>query len=223
MPGLQLDHLVIAAHTLEDGVDWCGTLFGVRPAGGGEHVFMGTHNRVFAISSDSFPLAYLEIIAIAPALPAPTRPRWFDLDDGAMQQRLKTKGPQLVAWAARGEDIGPLAAAMRDAGTDVGGVMDAERMTPTGLLRWRIALRVDGQRPCGGAAPVLIEWNARHPTDGMTGSGVRLESLQVGVAAPDRLLPAPVQQASAPDAAPLVATFATPRGRVTLQAPEWKG
>jgi hypothetical protein len=68
-----IDHLVIAADSLEQGADWRAT-FGVQPSGGGKHPLMGTHNRVIAISSESFPDCYLEVIAIDPNAPAPGRP-----------------------------------------------------------------------------------------------------------------------------------------------------
>jgi len=50
-----IDHLVIAADSLEQGADWRAATFGVQPAGGGNHPLMGTHNRVIAISSERIP------------------------------------------------------------------------------------------------------------------------------------------------------------------------
>lgn len=217
-PPLALDHLVIAARTLDAGVDWCDATLGLRPTAGGQHVFMGTHNRVFNVSSPRFPRSYLEIIAVDPSLSAPSHPRWFDLDDAPLQQRLRDEGPQVVHWVARCADIHAARAAMAAAGVDAGDVTDAERVTPNGLLRWRIALRADGRRPRGGAAPTLIEWGDRHPTDAMAASGVQLESLCVGIEVLDALLPAAVQRDVAPSAPPLRAVLATPRGRVTLNA-----
>ncbi len=69
----QLDHLVMAAHTLEQGVAWCEAVLGATPAAGGKHVGMGTHNRLLSIGSVAFPQAYLEIIAIDPEAPPPGR------------------------------------------------------------------------------------------------------------------------------------------------------
>ena len=60
----KLDHLVIMAHTLDEGVAWCEATLGVTPASGGEHPLMGTHNRLLRIDSAEFPSAYLELIAI---------------------------------------------------------------------------------------------------------------------------------------------------------------
>ena len=48
---LQLDHLVIGAATLAEGAAWCERVFGITPAAGGQHAFMGTHNLRFSIAS----------------------------------------------------------------------------------------------------------------------------------------------------------------------------
>ena len=213
---LALDHLVIAARTLDEGVDWCDATLGLRPVAGGQHLFMGTHNRVFDVSSARFPRSYAEIIAVDPSLPAPAHPRWFDLDDSALQQHL-AHGPQLVHWVARvdGDDIDTACAAMRGAGVDCGDVTSAER----GTLRWRITVRADGRRALAGAAPALIEWADAHPTDALAASGVRLEALRVAAPVLSEWLPAAIRCDAVP---PLVAVFATPRGTVTLTTPLMK-
>ena len=56
-----LDHLVVIAPTLADGVAWCESTLGVTPGPGGEHPLMGTHNRLIHISSPTHPRAYLEV------------------------------------------------------------------------------------------------------------------------------------------------------------------
>ena len=216
-----VDHLVVAARTLAEGVAWCEATLGVRATAGGQHVFMGTHNRVIDVSSPRFPRSYLEIIAIDPDLPAPPRARWFDLDDAALQRQLQ-RAPQLVHWVARCDDIDAACAATRAAGIDAGDVMDAERMTPTGLLRWRIALRADGRRPLAGAAPTWIQWGDRHPTDDLAASGVTLESVCVDTRGVTVLLPSAVQRIGLPAGAALSAVLATPNGRVTLSSPASK-
>ena len=81
----RLDHLVVAAASLEQGAAWCEATLGVVPGPGGVHATMGTHNRLLRIATEAFPDAYLEIIAIDPAAPAPGRPRWFGLDDPVLQ------------------------------------------------------------------------------------------------------------------------------------------
>jgi hypothetical protein len=68
----QLDHLVIAARTLTDAVDWCAETLGVVPGPGGSHPLMGTHNRLIPIGSQDYPNAYLELIAIDPSATQPS-------------------------------------------------------------------------------------------------------------------------------------------------------
>lgn len=69
LPGV--DHLVVLTPDLATGVAWCERTLGISPTAGGEHPLMGTHNRIFNISSPTHPRTYLEIIAINPgATPA---------------------------------------------------------------------------------------------------------------------------------------------------------
>ncbi len=214
---LALDHLVLAARTLDEGVAWCEATLGLRPEAGGQHLFMGTHNRVFGIPSEAFPKAYFEIIAIDPTLPAPKRARWFGLDEPALQRALAS-GPQLVAWAARCDDIVTTHATLMAAGIDCGVVEPAERATPRGVLRWKISLRADGRRLLGGAAPVLIEWGQVHPTDAMPPSGVALKAISLGgwPAALAPTLPPHTERSGAAGAPPISVELVCPRGLVTL-------
>ena len=103
-PAVVLDHLIIAAATLEQGCDYVASGLGVRPQPGGKHVAMGTHNALLRLG----PRTYLEVIAIDPAGVAPARPRWFDLDDVRMRAAL-AEGPRLVHFVARTDDIEALA------------------------------------------------------------------------------------------------------------------
>jgi len=222
---LALDHLVIAARTLGEGLDWCEATLGLRPEAGGRHAFMGTHNRVFPVHSAAFPRAYAEIIAIDPDAAAPTQhARWFDLDAPAMRRTLAADGPQLVHWVARCVDIAATHAALRAADVDCGELQAAERMTPQGLLRWRIGVRADGRRALAGAAPTLIEWGDAHPTDSMPPSGVALRVMRVAdwPAPLAALLPPAVEHDGHAGASPIHIELTTPRGAVTLRSPRPK-
>lgn len=213
-----LDHLVIAARTLDEGVAWCEATLGVTPAAGGRHALMSTHNRLFSIASPAAPRAYGEIIAIDPDAPDPGRARWFDLDSPEMHRRL-AGGPQLIHWVLRCDDIEARCERLRHAGVDRGEVTAAQRQTPQGLLQWRISVRADGARLFDGALPTLIQWGARHPSDTLPDAGVRLDRLQV----------AGLPQSLVPDCAadgvvfvvrdtPLCAYMSTPLGPVSLRA-----
>jgi hypothetical protein len=168
----RVDHLVVAARTLDEGAAWCRTTLGVEPLPGGRHALMGTHNRLVPIASERFRRTYLEIIAVDPAAPPPGRARWFGLDTIDLDS-----GPRLIALVARTADLSGRLAALRAAGIDGDRALEASRDTPAGPLRWRIAVRDDGALACDGAMPVLIEWGERHPADAMPPCGVRLASL----------------------------------------------
>ena len=177
-----LDHLVVMASKLEQGVAWCQTALGVTPGPGGEHPLMGTHNRLLKFNTADGSHAYLEIIAINPvATPAiDTRARrWFDMDDLEARGRVERCGPQLTHWVARVPDISASIAALAALGIDRGDVLKASRQTPNGLLEWHISVRPDGQRLFDGCLPTLIQWGRTHPTDAMPDSGVTLRSFRI--------------------------------------------
>lgn len=224
-PATALDHLVVMADSLAQGVAWCEATLGVTPAPGGAHALFGTHNRLLAIGSPAWPQAYLEIIAIDPAAaPGPVRRRWFDMDDAPLQALVRAQGPRLIHWVARVPDLAAATAAWAAQGLDAGECLAASRMTPRGLLQWQIAVRADGRRPMDGCAPTLIEWGAVHPADSLPASGVALQSLALRhpqAAALQGALAAigapgiPVDAAAAPA---IQARLATPRGVVSLDA-----
>ncbi len=216
---IQLDHLVLAARSLADGVAWCEATLGIVPGPGGEHAFMGTHNRLFGIGSAAFPRSYFEIIAIDPNAAPPARPRWFDLDDAGVQRAL-ADGPRLIHWVARCDNVHASVATLRAAGIDRGEVLQAERNTPRGLLRWQITLRGDGQRLFGGALPTLIQWGEVHPTDTLPPSGVALTQVTLcGLpASVVPMLPEGVRAEPGAAGSALSVTLSTPRGPITLHS-----
>jgi hypothetical protein len=162
----ELDHLVVAAATLEQGEDYLASVLGVRPQRGGKHVAMGTHNSVLKLGRG----AYLELIAIDPEGKAPTRPRWFAMDTSAMREAL-SQSPRLIHWVARTDDI---ELSRRASPIDLGPAHSVER----GTLRWRITIPDDGHLPGDGLVPTLIQWDvADHPADAMPDSGISLSAL----------------------------------------------
>ena len=223
-----IDHLVIAAHTLDEGVAWCEATLGVTPGPGGEHPLMGTHNRLISIATEAFPLAYLEVIAIDPAK-KPTRAaglhRWFDLDDAALQAELTQHGPRLIHFVARVADASAALHALSSGAVPVdrGPLVEASRDTAAGRLDWKISVRDDGQRLFYGALPTVIEWGPVHPADAMPPSGVTLTGLHATHPRPEMLQAAhaALGLAQVPvEAGPpnLLAVLQTPRGPVTLES-----
>lgn len=208
---LALDHLVVAAASLEGGVAWIEEQLGVRASAGGKHVAMGTHNALVSLG----PGAYLEVIAIDPAGTAPARPRWYDLDEPRMRAQL-AESPTLIHWAARTHDIEADAARCP---TAQGDIVEMRR----GDFHWRLTVPDDGRLPGRGLVPTLIQWTGRHPADALPDAGLRLAAL-----AGEHPEPAPVRNALAAlglsdmlkvtygRAPRLAAMLRTPRGIVTL-------
>ncbi|MDN3919602.1 VOC family protein [Roseateles violae] len=172
---MELDHLVVGAATLDEGIAWCERVLGVTPAPGGRHALMGTHNRLLNISAPAYPRTYLEIIAIDPEAPGPQgRARWFDLDQPALQAALRERGPGLIHWVSRVASLDASLAQWQGEGIDGGEPVAASR----GSLSWRIALRPDGRRLRREGLPLLIEWGAAHPSDTLPACGVQLLSFE---------------------------------------------
>ena len=223
-----VDHLVVFAADLAGGVDWCQRTLGITPTAGGEHPLMGTHNRIFNISSPRHPRAYLEIIAInsvaTSALPAGAR-RWFDMDDATLQQQVAQHGPQLIHWVASVPEVAASHAALAAQDIERGAIITASRPTPNGLLQWQITVREDGLRLMDGCLPTLIQWGATHPCDSLPASGVQLQQLTLQhpqaatlSAACEAIGVASHVAITAGDAPQLTAQLTTPRGPVTLSS-----
>ena len=241
----QIDHIVVVAHTLEQGVAWCEATLGITPEAGGDHPQFGTHNRLFKVATPSFPLAYFEIIAIKKAASQAANTttigqkstknevknsRWFDMDDAALQAAV-AKEPRLVHFVVNTDDIQAGRAALKAIGIDRGAAVEASRPTRKGRLEWKITVRDDGQRLFSGALPSLIQWGKSgaeeplrlHPRNTLPRSGVSLQSVAVTSPTPEKLQ-------AAYDAmgltgvtltegdADITVTLKTPKGLVELQS-----
>ena len=223
-----VDHLVVLAADLASGVDWCERKLGITPTAGGEHPLMGTHNRIFNISSPAHPRAYLEIIAINPGAPkaiSTSARRWFDMDDANLQAEVAQHGPQLIHWVASVPDVAAACTALSALDMDRGAVITASRPTPRGLLQWQITVRGDGARLMDGCLPTLIQWGAAHPCDSLPASGVQLQRLALQHPQPATLQAAcdaigvgPRVAVAAGNAPGLTGQLTTPLGAVTLSS-----
>lgn len=173
---LSIDHLVIAARTLEEGARFVSSRLGCDMTEGGAHVLMRTHNRLLNLWGG----VYLEVIAIDPAAAhtEPPRPRLFSLDDPAMQKRLEA-GPQLVHWVARMDRPKSLSRYQSQYPSRIPPVIEMAR----GDNKWHLSVADNGAFPAwqgagDGLLPSLIQWeSSRHPGTLLPETGIALKSL----------------------------------------------
>lgn len=159
---LSLDHIVIAAPSLAEGVAYVRDLTGIDMPKGGEHPQMGTHNHLVRLGTAEF----LEVIAVNPDAPAPSRPRWFGLDHPVQK-------PRLAHWVTRCADMATTRPHLPD---DLGPAIPLTR----GALSWLLTVPDDGHLPMQGAAPSLLEWQANPlPPTQMQGADATLEALTI--------------------------------------------
>jgi len=227
---LRLDHLVVSARTLDEGVQYVADILGVEPAGGGAHPLMRTHNRLLNLWGG----AYLEVIAFDPHADlgreatetAAPRPRLFALDDPATHARLEN-GPYLSHWVARVDRPKHLPTWQAQYPQRIPPIVPLTR----GDFAWGLSVPEDGAFPAwqgagDGVLPSLIQWDtARHPSTVLPETGIALKALKGvhpqadTVAAQLRWLGAAhlidVQATDGPAA--LVAEFETPSGLRTLK------
>lgn len=219
MERCELDHLVIAANSLDAGVAWVQARLGAVPVAGGRHEAMGTHNALLRLG----PRCYLEVIAPDPDGEAPARPRWFSLDDPAMRSRLAVS-PALVTWVVRTPSLAAACARVPALGDIVPMARNA--------YRWKISVPENGALAWGGVLPTAIQWEPgdaggpSHPCDALPDSGCELVQLRLShpaavlgtaglvalfrelrIAGPVDLRPGPVE---------LAATIRSPHGDVVL-------
>lgn len=213
----ELDHIVVAAKSLDAGRAWARDALGVDPVGGGKHPGLATHNALLKLNGNR----YLEIIAIDPEAGAPLFPRWFGLDTDEVQE-LVAHGPRLVAWVARASGADDAIEQLTETPNYSAKIV---RPATRADFRWRFAFTPDGERVGGGVLPYLIQWDSPvHPCERLPESGLALTSLTLGATDPDAataLLAAfgftggevHVGQSSP---AHLVATLSSPRGVIVL-------
>lgn len=168
-----IDHLVLAVPELDSAVEWFADETGVRPAAGGAHVGMGTHNALVSFGS-----GYVELIAPDPNQPDPEDGRPFGID--AIHER------RLVAFAVRpdvGSSIDELVAAAGAAGFEPGEAVSMSRRSPGAvLLHWRLTFPRTSWSGVElvGTVPFVIDWGDTPMPSVTAPTGLVLDSFAVG-------------------------------------------
>lgn len=171
-PRAQLDHLVVAIRSLDQGIAQFEAMTGVTPVAGGRHPGRGTENALVSLGGGS----YLEIIA-------PQAGATLSAEDEYMRAIAKLS---IVDWAVSVPDVDEALAALKSAGFAASPPRPGARLTPSGE---RLDWMTFGLAGAGaGGAPFFIHWspNTRHPS--MTApAGCTLERLVVQAPASGRL------------------------------------
>ena len=168
---VELDHLVVAASSLESGSAFVRERLGVEMQVGGRHERMGTHNQLLRLGAGT----YLEVIAVDPLGIKPVVPRWFGLDSFVGSARV-------VHWV------------VRVSGADLDSVKLPEHgqvQTMTrGSFSWRITIPIDGGLPGAGLIPTLIAWDSgfKHPSEILEDRGCELLGLKGSHPEADRIM-----------------------------------
>jgi Glyoxalase-like domain len=165
----EIDHIVMAARTLEEGVAFVEEMLKIKAAPGGKHPSVGTHNALVPLTQKR----YLEIIAIDPEVSVPPRVRWFGLDEPELQAKLAS-GPKLVAYVVRATEI-PM---------DLRFFPELDpQPAKRGDFSWTFGFTADGKRPGMGALPYFISWDAgsAHPCERLPAAQIALNSIEISL------------------------------------------
>ncbi|TQV81139.1 VOC family protein [Exilibacterium tricleocarpae] len=165
---VEMDHLVIGAASLKQGVDYVKDLLGVDIPYGGAHIKMGTHNHLMQLGNHTF----LEVIAIDHDLESPDHPRWYGLDDPFVRQQIDIE-PTLLTWVINTKNLIEL-------GKRAVFSLGRAELISRGELSWYFGLPEDGRLLAGGMLPYAIEWQTDiHPSLDMADLGCKLRGLEI--------------------------------------------
>ena len=164
----RIDHIVIGAANLISGTKILETKLSTKFSPGGEHMIMGTHNKLLKLQSN----IYLEIIANNPNVSKPSRQRWFSLDESSIKEKIK-KSPRLLCWVLEVDNIEDT---VKKCGYNPGEILQLSRDD----LTWKVTIPSDGKLVENGVLPVLIEWPSnQHPSKKLNNSKVSINKISL--------------------------------------------
>ncbi len=203
-----LDHLVYAVPDLAAAVKEFERRSGVRPALGGKHEGLGTHNALVALGR----AAYLELIAPDPEQDQP-QVLPFGLRD--------IERPKLLTWAAKATQLPDRVERARARGCDPGYIIPMSRVEPDGFrMEW--SLTFNSELTDEGLVPFLIDWSECPNPAKSAPRGCHLREFYGRCPGPEKVraklealgVELDIRKASVTG---LVAVLATPRGIITLR------
>ncbi|MEP0072411.1 MAG: VOC family protein [Marinomonas sp.] len=162
----KIDHIVVGADSLEQGIDALQKTLGVALPKASKHDAMSTHNCVAPVGNERF----IEILSIDPDAPEPGRARWFAMDNPEIQASFKEKA-SAYHWVVGTSDLDAVVA---NSPIEMGEIVTFTR----GERSWRLNIPKDGSLAEEGLIPTFIEWSpGAHPSTGMVELGLSLEEV----------------------------------------------
>jgi len=158
-----VDHILLGAASLDEGIRAFESATGVSPVRGGKHPNRGTENALVSLGRG----VYLEIIAPQP-----------DAQPNEMVTQLRAlRAPALIAWAVHVTDAADAAARLGRAGFPTTAPQPGSRVTPQGATLSWVAFQLEKRV---GSAPFFIRWgdSTTHPSITSPG-GCTLTSFRV--------------------------------------------
>ena len=164
----KLDHIVLAANTLEEGTSYIENKLRIKLSNIGYHKDMGTHNRVVKISKS----VYLEVISIDPNCEQIKSKRWFNLDSSKLQSQLR-KSPRVIGYVIENKTKKILK------------YYEPFFKASRGEYKWKFAMPCNNsnisadQSYQNGIIPSLINWESEKPINKMQDNHLNLEKLEI--------------------------------------------
>ena len=172
----RIDHVVIGATNLIAGTNYLETKLNTKLSPGGKHKVMSTHNKLLKLQSNM----YLEVIANNPNADAPSRPRWFSLDESNIKEKIKNT-PRALCWVL---EVANLEDTVKKCGYNPGEILQLSR----DYLTWKVTIPSDGKLLENGVLPILIEWSTdQHPSKKLNNSNISLNKLALFHPEPNKI------------------------------------
>jgi len=172
----RIDHVVIGTANLISGTNYLETKLNTKFSSGGEHKIMGTHNKLLKLQSN----IYFEVIANNPKVEAPSRPRWFSLDESYVKDKIKNS-PRALCWVLKVDNIEDT---IKQCDYNPGEILQLSRDD----LTWKVTIPSDGKLVENGVLPILIEWPSNlHPSNNLNNSNISLNKLSLFHPEPNKI------------------------------------
>jgi hypothetical protein len=162
-PEVHVDHLILGARDLDEGIRRFEERTGVRPMVGGEHPGRGTRNALVSLG----PGLYIEILAPQPSAP----------DSGRVPELRALTDLAPYGWAVFVRDPDAARRRLAEAGLGLSEIQPGSRARPDGTrLQWTT---FEIEKPKIAGIPFFIRWGegTTHPSQDSPG-GCRLQRLR---------------------------------------------